>query len=241
MRTVLILTFIAMSCYTLAQSPEKGGSPASRVMLTVYHADGTNEIVSMAISDPSLYHTGITDTTVYTLDATDTLVADFFMINYSIPDWPFHEELVYGDPIVDTSISGHTSMGGGDAPYYHKIWSFTDSAMFSYYFVTPDHYTIPLHVVQLIYNQLPAVVTEEEPPLPIAVFPNPSSGDLYIQLPADLSAELSLTDASGRQVKAWKCNESYTLDLSPFESGNYVLRIVIDGKVRTFRVEKVGL
>jgi hypothetical protein len=232
MRHILLFACIAASLYAGAQLPEKGPVSGCSIQLTVYHADGTNEIVAEAISDVSPYHTGTTDTTVYTLEDADTLVADFYIIDYTIPALPFHEALIYGNPVCDTIMNGYSSVGNG-TPYWNRIWSFADSAMFTFYFDIPGGH--PLHVVKLIRKQSSAATQNES----IAVFPNPASGDIYIRLPDDLSAELVLMDASGRQVKSWKSNESYTLDLSPFQPGNYLLRILIDGNATTFRVQKI--
>jgi hypothetical protein len=175
---------------------------------------------------------GPVDTTLYALADEDSLVARFFIISAFIP-LSLHDELVYGDPVYDTVITGYSSVGGG-TPFHERKWSFSDSAIFTFYVDTPDN---PIYFVKL--TRQPQLVIEEESVLPIAVFPNPVSNDINIWLPIDLSAELSLTDASGRLVKAWKRSESHTLDLSSLQSGNYLLRILIDGKATTFRVQKI--
>lgn len=73
----------------------------------------------------------------------------------------------------------------------------------------------------------------KEKQLDFALYPNPSSNNINIQLPTGVSkAEVNLFDISGRLVKsATVTSSSQLVDVKDLSSGVYVLKIQSEGKV----------
>jgi hypothetical protein len=84
----------------------------------------------------------------------------------------------------------------------------------------------------------------------IKVYPNPTSGELKIDVSAGSTtgepgiSNLSIYDAAGRLLKTHRSaflrqnNSAVTIDLSPLPTGIYLLRIEKDGMVKTVRIVK---
>lgn len=80
----------------------------------------------------------------------------------------------------------------------------------------------------------------------ISVYPNPTSGELWVQLPAvtnSSTANLLLTDLNGkilftRTIATGKTGQSVHLDIRSVTkaSGIYMLQVIIAGKVQTFKI-----
>jgi hypothetical protein len=239
MRSILTSLFIFAASCLFGQSSEKGCFYNSFFKLEVYHADGTGETIkylSTFLPGPSV---SMADTIRYVLEDQDSVVADFELSDNFIqggydPTWPFLEQLIYGDPVYDWMYQYQSNSN-----YYRRIWTFKDSAMFSF---TTRFNGSPSHVIKLIKKPAPPAVVEEVEeavnPL-IAVFPNPTTTDIFVQLPDGFPAALSLTDAAGRLVKVWNADGSHTVDLSAFQSGSYMLRITGNGQISSFRIQKI--
>jgi hypothetical protein len=69
------------------------------------------------------------------------------------------------------------------------------------------------------------------------VYPNPVSNQLHVDLPADLSAELSLLDVNGRVLRHFRSNGSMQISVQGMPAGLYWLRLIDDqGQVSVKRV-----
>lgn len=236
MRTILSAIFASMAIVLTAQEPEKGYEYYMAVHVKISHSDGSEVFLLELTSNPvASDYTGDTDTISYELHEGDSVTVTFDLGDDSGIEtydafWPLHEELIYGDPVFEYLDIGNTSVGGN--AYMHE-WSFTDSAEFSFKLYMLGN---PTHVVKLTRN--PALGLGEASTIPVAVFPNPFSSGVYLQLPDENTTKLSLTDASGRQVKTWTCEGSQYIDLADFSSGSYILCIETQEKVSTFRLQK---
>jgi photosystem II stability/assembly factor-like uncharacterized protein len=69
------------------------------------------------------------------------------------------------------------------------------------------------------------------------VYPNPVSDQLQVDLPADLSAELSLLDMNGRVMRHFRSNGAMEISVQGMPAGLYWLRLIDDqGQVSVKRV-----
>lgn len=236
MRSILLLTFVTATFSVFAQSVEKGNPSFCVARLTIHHVDGSSNDIGEFHSDILSYQDGTADTITYELQDSESLTASFYILSPFINPTQFHEELIYGTLVSDTIIEGYSSLGGG-TPTWNKFWDFADTALFTF-FVNETLNPNPIHVVKLTRKPSEPLLVADQTILPISVFPNPTSNNVYIQLP-NVSTDLSLVDASGRELKTWKSSVSHELDLSAFQSGNYFLRIVADGKASVFKLQKV--
>ncbi|HIE05270.1 MAG TPA: T9SS type A sorting domain-containing protein, partial [bacterium (Candidatus Stahlbacteria)] len=78
-------------------------------------------------------------------------------------------------------------------------------------------------------------VSEEkskQPKQEFRIYPNPASGPVNLDLHADIK-QLTLFDASGRQIKKPQPSKKITLNLPP---GIYFLRIETHCKIRTKKI-----
>lgn len=237
MRSILLLTFLTTTFFTFAQSIEKGNPSYCQFRLTVHHADGSSENIENLQADVTSYFSGIVDTIVYVLEDDETVTADFYIVSPFISSTQFHEELIYGLPVSDTTIDGYTSVGGG-TPTWNRTWDFADSALFTF-FLYGGAVSNPIHTVKLTRTPQAPLLVNDQSVLPISIFPNPAADHIYIQIPDDHPMKLLLVDATGRELKSWENNVSHSLDLTAFQSGSYFIHVVSNGKVSVFKVEKV--
>lgn len=71
---------------------------------------------------------------------------------------------------------------------------------------------------------------------PFSVFPNPSTGTIYVRLTADSECDITVSDMSGRTVHTERIQSDSGIDLSSFGKGAYLLQIQTAGKYYTERV-----
>lgn len=71
---------------------------------------------------------------------------------------------------------------------------------------------------------------------PFSVFPNPSTGIIYVRLTADSECDITVSDMSGRTVHTERIKSDSGIDLSSFGKGAYLLQIQTAGKYYTERV-----
>lgn len=71
---------------------------------------------------------------------------------------------------------------------------------------------------------------------PFVVYPNPSTGMVYVKMAAQDGFEAVVTDMAGRTVHAESAQGDTGIDLSAFGKGMYLLRISTNGKQYTERV-----
>ncbi len=87
----------------------------------------------------------------------------------------------------------------------------------------------------------PYVSVAEKESTKLSVYPNPSSGLVNIQIPAAKSgmARIQVFDASGREVSAANADagiQNYQINLSNQPRGNYIVKMILDGKSYTEKV-----
>jgi hypothetical protein len=71
------------------------------------------------------------------------------------------------------------------------------------------------------------------------VNPNPTAGELTINMPTELTAKAQVFDAQGKLViDATNVSNGSVLNLSNMTTGVYMVRISADASVQTFRVVK---
>ena len=84
----------------------------------------------------------------------------------------------------------------------------------------------------------------EDTEINIKIYPNPTRGDLKIEVPDYKDNEILIFqayDMNGRLLLNTKRNEaSTTLDLSNFPNGTYILRMSRNGKASSWRIIKTN-
>ena len=84
-----------------------------------------------------------------------------------------------------------------------------------------------------------AVSVEQIAEIAMSVQPNPTSGELSISMPSDLSATAQVFDAQGKLViDLSSVSNGSTLNLTNMTTGVYMIRITVADSVQTFRVVK---
>ena len=84
-----------------------------------------------------------------------------------------------------------------------------------------------------------AVSVDELAKIAMSVQPNPTSGDLSISMPTELTAQAQVFDAQGKLViDLTNVSNGSTLNLSNMTTGVYMVRITAADAVQTFRVVK---
>ena len=84
-----------------------------------------------------------------------------------------------------------------------------------------------------------AVSIDQITEIAMSVQPNPTSGDLSISMPTDLTAQAQVFDAQGKLVTdLTNVSNGSTLNLSNMTTGVYMIRITAADAVQTFRVVK---
>lgn len=76
----------------------------------------------------------------------------------------------------------------------------------------------------------------------IKIYPNPTKGNLAIEICGDtgnMNSQISLLDMQGKLLRKETISESIThLDISDFIVGTYLLKIFIDGKTTVWKIIK---
>ena len=73
----------------------------------------------------------------------------------------------------------------------------------------------------------------------MSVQPNPTTGDLSISMPADVTAKAQVFDAQGKLVIDYtNVANGSTLNLTNMTTGVYMVRITAADSVQTFRIVK---
>ncbi len=83
-------------------------------------------------------------------------------------------------------------------------------------------------------------VTKTNVPKALSIYPNPSRGVFTVELPNSQMAVLEVRDSQGRLVKSVKAisESQYTLDLSSFADGVYLVRFYSDENIYQNRIMK---
>jgi hypothetical protein len=73
----------------------------------------------------------------------------------------------------------------------------------------------------------------------MSVQPNPTAGELTINMPTELSAQAQVFDAQGKLVvDNTNVSNGSVINLTNMTTGVYMVRIFADSSVQTFRVVK---
>ncbi|MBP1678054.1 MAG: hypothetical protein H6Q20_2613 [Bacteroidetes bacterium] len=76
----------------------------------------------------------------------------------------------------------------------------------------------------------------------ISLYPNPVKTNLTVNVKgydSDVNGEYYIFDIQGKMMLHHKMNsESFQIDMSAYASGNYIMRIVLDGESTTWKVIK---
>jgi flagellar capping protein FliD len=84
-----------------------------------------------------------------------------------------------------------------------------------------------------------AVGLDQIAAIEMSVNPNPTAGDLTINMPTELTAQAQVFDAQGKLVlDASNVSNGSVLNLQNMTTGVYMVRITADNSVQTFRVVK---
>lgn len=74
----------------------------------------------------------------------------------------------------------------------------------------------------------------------VKVYPNPTTGSLYIQLPSGDLQQVTVTDLNGRTIKTiYYPEKTGMLDVSELSQGIYLLRIKINDQYYTAKISKI--
>jgi hypothetical protein len=76
----------------------------------------------------------------------------------------------------------------------------------------------------------------------VIIYPNPTQGALKIEIKGELPknpAQFFITDMNGRVIARQETSEPlYSYDMTSFPAGIYLLRVVIDGKPKEWKIVK---
>jgi hypothetical protein len=82
-----------------------------------------------------------------------------------------------------------------------------------------------------------AVVEEEVEETTISIYPNPAKDVLYLNTGSYLPTQVQIFDMVGNQV--YNGNTATQIDLNNLTNGMYLVRIQVDGKIETKRLQVV--
>ena len=75
--------------------------------------------------------------------------------------------------------------------------------------------------------------------LGISIFPNPTSGELFIEFSNEISGELLIINYTGKTIKAQVLQQKNQMDLSNFATGVYLIKIKTPAGILMERVVKI--
>lgn len=180
--------------------------------------------------------------TVFNSVGNNTMIFEDYIVVEPVPQ-PDYFYTINGLAVAFTN----TSVGGTN-----YIWNFDDGEISSDF--NPIHiydeggiYSVTLNAIEancaaaISYEVFVDIQssTDEEWLENILLFPNPTSGELYIQLPFSPAAngELNLKNINGQILRSEKImNQKHRINISEFSSGIYFLEIISGGNVGVFRV-----
>ena len=89
-----------------------------------------------------------------------------------------------------------------------------------------------------LFSGASAIVSMEKN-IGFTVYPNPVAGDINIRFEKSVSAEIRVSDNLGRLIQIVELNgDNFSIDLSDFLSGIYILQIICDQKIETINFVK---
>lgn len=145
--------------------------------------------------------------------------------------WIVFDLVNNGDSIFLASTGD--DCGGGRAIYYNSgSWrTYRD------YFQVSSGDPMDIALIMGAFVQRVIGINEAIKEQEMAIYPNPASDFIEVQLPAQINGgELELLDVSGKQIRKWAVAESGRYDVKGIEPGTYFIRIAghDGGGVRLF-------
>ena len=155
-------------------------------------------------------------------------------------------ELDEGAPFMyggSGSYGGHVWVCDGyqDDDYFHFNWGWGGQQNGFYTITNCSSYGFNNNhaiIIGIRGPELPDAVGEQSEE-DIKVFPNPSNGSVYVYAELDPVLELQVFDLFGRMLLHESVNEkAFSVDLSGYNAGIYMLRLVTSKDVKTSRIIK---
>ena len=91
--------------------------------------------------------------------------------------------------------------------------------------------------IRLLLDGSAISIEEEESDLPITVKPNPTNGQISIEINGHDRFQYELRDLSGRTIRTGRA-QTPALDISDLPGGVYVLKVMSGGSIGTARLVK---
>lgn len=235
-------------------------SAMSDRLVTTFHPDSCVDAVSTL-----LYHCGVavnmnygpaasTANSNYIVSALSTYFRYPTTVQYvergsiSTANWLSHikEELDEHAPFMyggSGNYGGHvwTCDGYRDDNYLHFNWGWGGSQNGYYAITSCSSYGFNSNhavIVGIRGPQLPEAIGENSTPK-ITVYPNPTDNIVRVTTASDVLKEVQLFDLFGKMLFCQKINENdFTVDLSNYTSGTYILKVVTPEGVETSKIVK---
>ena len=153
-------------------------------------------------------------------------------------------ELDEGAPFMyggSGSYGGHvwTCDGYRDDDYFHFNWGWGGQQNGYFALTNCSSYGFNSNhaiIIGIRGPELPAAI-EEHNAENVMVFPNPSNGMVYVRAESQQMQELQVFDLSGKMILKKSIGETeFSIDLSGYNAGTYILRLTIGNGVETRKI-----
>lgn len=228
-----------------------------QILTTTYLNTASDFLSDTTVSNPSLIHT-VENPVMFKLTVTDAIGQidiDTILVSFSIFNThlvQYNHSMILGDSVEFTSLP---NVDGGIPPLSY-LWrpnnGLTDSISYTNFWVKPeistDYYLTvtdsvgcvvsgaPVFFVFIGYVSLNEVFNSNNQDF--TVFPNPSNGQIHLNLDNKKIQKIILFNDLGLVVKEIDDFQNEYIDMSELKDGSYLIEIISNGKSTTKKIIK---
>ena len=138
-------------------------------------------------------------------------------------DWDVYAQKISGQGIFQWPLNGVAVSNAIEIQGHPKhVPDGNGGAIFAWQDKRANQYDIYVH--HLFSNGLPTNTELSQSSNTWAVYPNPSSGDLTIDLNESMTSEIEMINALGETLGQWKVSGNWSLDFTHLPNGLYFFR-----------------
>jgi hypothetical protein len=138
-------------------------------------------------------------------------------------DWDVYAQKISGQGIFQWPLNGVAVSNAIEIQGHPKhVPDGNGGAIFAWQDKRANQYDIYVH--HLFSNGLPTNIKLSQSSNAWPVYPNPSSGDLTIDLNESMTSEIAMSNVLGETLGQWKVNGNWSLDFTHLPNGLYFFR-----------------